>query len=184
MVFSNIAGVLPSAERVRFERMLFRATRGNCYVRFSPLPRSAVDAQGQAIPKICFIIFYKSTSIENKIKKICDAFSASRYELRDLNNAHLMSVQMQENQRELNDAKIILDKNTEARRRICVELADTVENWLWIARREKGIYHSLNLFKNDVAGKLPDEQLVGIVASVFNRVMLLQAICCEGVAGS
>jgi V-type H+-transporting ATPase subunit a len=154
MSFSNIAGVLPIAERVRFERMLFRATRGNCYVRFSPLPRSAVDARGETIAKICFIIFYKSQSIEGKIKKICDAFAANRYELRDLNNAQRMGVQLQENQRELNDAKVVLDKNNQARRRICVELADTVESWLWIVRREKGIYHTLNLFKNDVAGNL------------------------------
>eukprot|EP01032_Pedospumella_encystans_P029848 gene29848-33692_t len=31
MTFSNIAGVIPSADRVRFERMLYRSTRGNCY---------------------------------------------------------------------------------------------------------------------------------------------------------
>jgi V-type H+-transporting ATPase subunit a len=154
MVFSNVAGVLPVTERVRFERMLFRATRGNCYVRFSPLPANAVDAQGQPIQKVCFIIFYKSLAIEMKIKKICDAFSASRYELRDLNNPHRMSAQLQENQRELKDAKVVLDKNNQARRRICVNLADDVESWLWIVRREKSIYHTLNLFKNDVAGNL------------------------------
>lgn len=154
MSFSQIAGVLPAAERVRFERMLFRATRGNCYVRFSPLNRHATDAHGNVIQKICFIVFYKSTSIEAKIKKICDAFSANRYELRDLNNPQLMTRQLQENQRELNDAKVVLDKNNESRQRICQELADLVENWLWLVRREKGIYHTLNLFKNDVAGNL------------------------------
>ena len=154
MAFSQIAGVLPAAERVRFERMLFRATRGNCYVRFSPLNRHATDARGNVIQKICFIVFYKSTSIESKIKKICDAFSANRYELRDLNNPQLMTRQLQENQRELNDAKVVLDKNNESRQRICQELADLVETWLWLVRREKGIYHTLNLFKNDVAGNL------------------------------
>jgi V-type H+-transporting ATPase subunit a len=85
MTFSNIAGVLPSADKVRFERMLFRATRGNCYVRFSALSGKAVDAFGNHIPKVCFIIFYKSTAIEAKIKRICDAFSANRYDLSNLN---------------------------------------------------------------------------------------------------
>ena len=38
LAFSNIAGVMNASDRVRFERMLFRATRGNCWVRFAPEP--------------------------------------------------------------------------------------------------------------------------------------------------
>ena len=95
MTFSNIAGVLPIADKVRFERMLFRATRGNCYVRFSPLSSRAVDAHGEPIAKICFIIFYKSTAIETKIKRICDAFSANRYDLQNLNKPSELDAKQQ-----------------------------------------------------------------------------------------
>lgn len=154
MTFSNIAGVLPIADKVRFERMLFRATRGNCYVRFSPLSSKAVDANDKPIAKICFIIFYKSTAIESKIKRICDAFSANRYDLHNLNKPAELDAQQQENHREMGDAKTVLDKNTETRKRICIELATEVETWLWTVRREKSIYHTLNLFKNDVASNL------------------------------
>ena len=105
MTFSNIAGTLPIGDKVRFERMLFRATRGNCYVRFSPLSSKAVDALGVQIPKICFIIFYKSTAIEGKIKRICDAFSATRYDLSNLNRLDLLERQQQENFKEMEDAK-------------------------------------------------------------------------------
>lgn len=48
----------------------------------------------------------------------------------------------------------MLDKNTETRLRLCVEASACLEDWLWLVRREKGIYHSLNLFKNDVASNL------------------------------
>jgi hypothetical protein len=37
MRFSSITGVVSTEEKVRFERMIFRATRGNCYVRFAPI---------------------------------------------------------------------------------------------------------------------------------------------------
>ena len=154
MTFSNIAGVLPSVDKVRFERMLFRATRGNCYVRFSALSGKAVDAFGNHIPKICFIIFYKSTAIEAKIKRICDAFSANRYDLSNLNRPQELEMQQQENHREMTEAKQVLDKNTETRLRLCVEVAKNLEEWLWIVRREKSMYHTLNLFKNDVASNL------------------------------
>ena len=44
--------------QVRFERMLFRATRGNCYVRFSALSGKAVDATGNHIAKVTiFVVF-------------------------------------------------------------------------------------------------------------------------------
>ena len=154
MTFSNIAGVIAVGEKNRFERMLFRSTRGNCYVRFSPLSPRAADAQGVPIPKICFIIFYKSQSIETKIKRICDAFNANRYDLSNLNRLDLLEKQQQDNLKELQDSKQILDKNIETRTRLCVELSEFVEEWFWIIKREKSIYHTLNMFKNDVAGNL------------------------------
>jgi V-type H+-transporting ATPase subunit a len=154
MVFSNIAGVLPSADKVRFERMIYRATRGNCYVRFSALSGKAVDAYGEHIDKMCFIIFYKSAAIETKIKKICDAFCANRYDLRNLHRPVDLQNQQELNHRSMVEAKTVLDKNTETRLRLCVDVAASVEEWLWLVKREKGIYHTLNLFKNDVAANL------------------------------
>lgn len=154
MTFSNIAGVLPSADRVRFERMLYRATRGNCYVRFSALSERAVDAEGKYIDKVCFIIFFKSSAIEAKIKRICDAFSANRYDLSRLSRQHELEAMQKQNHREMVEAKHVLDKNTETRLRLCVDVAANIEEWLWVVRREKSVYHTLNLFKNDVARNL------------------------------
>lgn len=154
MTFSNIAGVIPSGDRVRFERMLYRSTRGNCYVRFSALSERALDAAGNYIDKVCFIIFYKSSAIETKIKRICEAFNANRYNLSDLNRPQELEYQQKQNHREMVEAKTVLDKNTETRLRICVDAASSLEEWMWVVRREKGIYHTLNLFKNDVARNL------------------------------
>lgn len=51
---NNTYSALP---KVRFERMLFRATRGNCYVRFSALSGKAVDATGNHIAKVTLSAF-------------------------------------------------------------------------------------------------------------------------------
>ena len=154
LTFSNITGVLPTADRARFERMLFRATRGNCYVRFADIDEMLVDSTGNEISKVVFIVFYKSTAIEGKIKRICDAFSAHRFELSNLDRPQEIEAQQQANHRDLQDAKLVLDKNTETRLRLCVEIAQHVEEWLWITRREKATYHTLNLFKSDVSNLL------------------------------
>jgi len=154
LTFANIAGVLPASDRARFERMLFRATRGNCYVRFADIEDPLVDAAGNELQKVVFIVFYKSTAIEGKIKRICDAFSAHRFDIVNLDRPQDLEQQQTANHRELQDAKVVLDKNTETRLRLCVELASSVEEWLWVVRREKSTYHTLNLFKSDVSNLL------------------------------
>ena len=92
MRFSSITGVVSSEERQRFERMIFRATRGNCYTRFAPIEQPITDPQtGTLVEKSVFIIFYKSQSIEVKLKKICDAFGAHRYVLPDMDEPNAIS---------------------------------------------------------------------------------------------
>ena len=88
MRFSSITGVVATEEKARFERMIFRATRGNCYVRFAPIKQPITDPEtGSLIEKCVFIVFFKSLSIETKLKKICDAFFAHRYSLPDMDDA-------------------------------------------------------------------------------------------------
>ena len=41
--FSYIAGVINMDDRSRFERQLFRSTRGNCYIRFTEIEQTLVD---------------------------------------------------------------------------------------------------------------------------------------------
>jgi V-type H+-transporting ATPase subunit a len=151
MVFSTIGGTISTADRDRFYRTVFRATRGNCMIRFSSLGDRAKDARGNHIDKVCFIMFFKSAAMEVKLKRICDAFAANRYDVSAIHNADVMRHLSQQNQREMKDTKTILDANIIARFKIGTEVAVHLETWLWSIRREKSIYHTMNLLKNDVA---------------------------------
>ena len=158
MRFSSITGVVSTEEKNRFERMIFRATRGNCYVRFAPIKQPITDPEsGQLVEKSVFIIFYKSESIENKLKKICDAFSAHRYSLPDMDDAPSVDRMLTENAQELVDSRTVLLKNQDTRYRLCQMLAKHTERWTWIVLREKAVYHTLNMFKADVSGMLRGE---------------------------
>lgn len=55
--------------------------------------------------QVCFIIFYKSSAIESKIKRICDAFSANRYDLSNLSNTHELDKQTSDNFKDMNDVR-------------------------------------------------------------------------------
>ncbi|KAG7360696.1 V-type ATPase subunit [Nitzschia inconspicua] len=158
MRFSSITGVVATEERSRFERMIFRATRGNCYVRFAPIKQPITDPQsGQMVEKCVFIIFYKSESIETKLKKICDAFQAHRYSLPDMDDSASVDRMLTENAQELVDSRTVLLKNQDTRYRLCQMLAKHCERWTWIVLKEKAVYHSLNMFKADVSGMLRGE---------------------------
>jgi V-type H+-transporting ATPase subunit a len=158
MRFSSITGVVSSEEKPRFERMIFRATRGNCYVRFAPIEQPITDPlTGNLVEKCVFIVFYKSLSIESKLKKICDAFDAHRYTLPDMDDAPAVDRMLTENAQELVDSRTVLLKNQDTRFRLCQRLATKTEHWIWVVLREKAIYHTLNQFKADVTGMLRGE---------------------------
>jgi len=158
MRFSSITGVVAADEKSRFERMIFRATRGNCFVRFANIKQPIVDPEsGAAVEKVVFIVFYKSLSIETKLKKICDAFSAHRYSLPDMDDAPAVDRMLTENAQELVDSRTVLLKNQDTRFRLCRMLAKHTERWTWVVIREKASYHSLNMFKQDVQGMLRGE---------------------------
>jgi len=158
MRFSSITGVVATDEKSRFERMIFRATRGNCFVRFAPIKQPITDpVTGELTEKSVFIVFYKSAAIETKLKKICDAFLAHRYSLPDMDDSPAIDRMLTENAQELVDSRTVLLKNQDTRFRLCQVLAQHVERWTWIVVKEKAIYHSLNMFRSDVAGMLRGE---------------------------
>ena len=158
MRFSSITGVVATEERVRFERMVWRATKGNCFLRFIPIKQPITDpATGELLEKSVFIIFFKSDSIEGKLKKICDSFLAHRYSLPDMDDAGSVEKMLTENAQELVDSRTILLKNQDTRYRLCQMLAKHVERWTWIVLKEKSVYHTLNMFKADVSGMLRGE---------------------------
>jgi len=158
MRFSSMTGVVSKDEKTRFERMIFRATRGNCYIRFAPIQQPITDPlSGALVEKCVFIIFYKSIEIEIKVQKICDAFDAHRYSLPDMDDAPAVDRMLTENAQELVDSRTVLLKNQDTRFRLCQMLASKTERWMWLVLREKLIYHSLNQFKADVSGMLRGE---------------------------
>ncbi|KDO16517.1 hypothetical protein SPRG_17965, partial [Saprolegnia parasitica CBS 223.65] len=156
--FKNITGVVPADERLKFERMVFRATRGNCFMRFSAIDELLADpGTGVAVEKHAFVIFFQSQFIETKLRKLCDAFHARLYTLPSMDDRTAIANLIQNNNAELNQSSHILRRNRESCVRLCRELAEHHESWKWSVLQEKATYHTLNTFKADVSGMLRGE---------------------------
>ena len=108
MKFSSTVGVVNVEEKARFERMLFRSTRGNCLARFAEVERPIADAaSGKPERKMVFIVFFKSDVIGTIINKICGAFGARQYPVPDhtaLGDSARLNAIVRETTAELADA--------------------------------------------------------------------------------
>lgn len=156
--FHNVTGVVPADERLKFERMIFRTTRGNCFTRFLPIEEPLVDpTNGQPVTKHAFVIFFQSNFIETKLRKICDAFHARLYSLPPMDDRAAIAHLIQSNAGELNQSSHILRRNRESCVLLCRDLAETLESWKWSVLQEKATYHALNMFRADVSGMLRAE---------------------------
>ena len=122
--FGTIMGVLPMMEKPRFERMLFRATRGNCLVRFSDVSTPLADpVTGEDVSLTVFMVVFRSTLIETKVRKIVDAFDGHAYDIADFNNALSVKRAYSRVMLELEDSERVLKVNIDK----CEEVLRQVE---------------------------------------------------------
>ncbi|KAL0369714.1 UNVERIFIED_CONTAM: V-type proton ATPase subunit a1, partial [Sesamum angustifolium] len=75
-----ISGIICKSKVLRFERMLFRTTRGNMLFNQAPTDDQILDpATNELVEKIVFVVFFSGEQAKVKILKICEAFGANCY---------------------------------------------------------------------------------------------------------
>mmetsp|Transcript_9743 Transcript_9743/g.29231 ORF Transcript_9743/g.29231 Transcript_9743/m.29231 type:complete len:662 (+) Transcript_9743:792-2777(+) len=188
MKFSSVVGVLNMDEKMRFERMLFRSTRGNCLARFADVSRPITDAiSGKAENKIVFIVFFKSEVIATIVNKICAAFGARQYPVPDHTapgDTGRLDLIVHELSSELADAREVLLKNRELRLALCSRLMQHHAGWQMTIEREKAVYHALNLFRADVSGMLRAEGWIVASSEAEARTLIARSHAAMDLAGA
>lgn len=66
-----VAGTIPLDKQFAFERLLFRATRGNMYVRFAPVGAVTDPSTGERADKSVFVVFFSGERARAKMLKVC-----------------------------------------------------------------------------------------------------------------
>ncbi|GAB4815451.1 hypothetical protein N2152v2_002497 [Parachlorella kessleri] len=64
-----VAGTIPVEKLAAFERLLFRATRGNMYLKFAPVGAVSDPASGEKVEKAVFVVFFAGERAKVKILK-------------------------------------------------------------------------------------------------------------------
>ncbi|KAG6653366.1 hypothetical protein I3843_05G063300 [Carya illinoinensis] len=147
-----ITGLVPQEKSMAFERIIFRATRGNVFIRQVVVEDPVTDpVTGEKIEKNVFVVFYSGERAKNKILKICEAFGANRYPFgEDLGKQAQMITEVSGR---LSELKATIDIGLLQRNNLLQTIGDHFEQWDTLARKEKSIYHTLNMLSLDVTKK-------------------------------
>lgn len=147
-----VAGLIQTEKLVAFERLLFRATRGNMFLRQSPVGKVKDPASGEMLEKSVFVVFYAGERARTKILKICEAFGANRYPFpEDPTRQRQMHAEVTARLRELHTTLEAGERHREA---FLQNIAFALDHWTTLVRREKAIYHTLNKLSIDVTSKV------------------------------
>ncbi|CAD30450.1 V-type proton ATPase 116 kDa subunit a 1 [Caenorhabditis elegans] len=147
-----VAGVIQRERLPAFERLLWRACRGNVFLRTSEIDDVLNDTvTGDPVNKCVFIIFFQGDHLKTKVKKICEGFRATLYPCPDTpQERREMSIGVMTR---IEDLKTVLGQTQDHRHRVLVAASKNVRMWLTKVRKIKSIYHTLNLFNIDVTQK-------------------------------
>ncbi|XP_052753523.1 V-type proton ATPase 116 kDa subunit a 1-like [Galleria mellonella] len=147
-----IAGVVATHRVPSFERMLWRISHGNIFFKQAHIEKPLKDpVTGHELQKTVFVVFFHGEQIKLRVKKVCNGFQATLYPCpatyKDQQDM-LAGVESR-----IKDLEIVLDQTEQHRRLVLTNIARDISTWMVAVRKEKAIYHTLNMFSMDIVKK-------------------------------
>uniref|UniRef100_A0A7I4DFS9 V-type proton ATPase subunit a n=2 Tax=Physcomitrium patens TaxID=3218 RepID=A0A7I4DFS9_PHYPA len=147
-----VTGLISKAKAASFERIIFRATRGNMFLKQAPIEDAVLDpATGEKVEKTVFVLFFSGERARTKVVKICEAFGANRYHFPDDPNRQRQM--KSEVDMRLVELQSTLDAGIHHRDNVFNSIGYNLEKWAVMVRREKAVYVTLNMLSIDVTRK-------------------------------
>nr|AAD21487.2 putative vacuolar proton-ATPase subunit [Arabidopsis thaliana] len=147
-----ISGIINKDKLLKFERMLFRATRGNMLFNQTTSDEEIMDpSTSEMVEKVVFVVFFSGEQARTKILKICEAFGANCYPVpEDTTKQRQLTREVLSR---LSDLEATLDAGTRHRNNALNSVGYSLTNWITTVRREKAVYDTLNMLNFDVTKK-------------------------------
>ncbi|KAL9171130.1 hypothetical protein ABFS82_04G189700 [Erythranthe guttata] len=147
-----ISGVICKSKILRFERMLFRTTRGNMLFNQASADDQILDpASNEMVEKTVFVVFFSSEQVRIKILKICEAFGANCYPVPE--EATKRRQISREVLSHLSELETTLEAGLQHRDKALTSIGLYLAKWMKMVRREKAVYDTLNMLNFDVTKK-------------------------------
>ncbi|KAL3141717.1 hypothetical protein ABBQ32_004400 [Trebouxia sp. C0010 RCD-2024] len=147
-----VAGVIQQEKLIPFERLLFRATRGNMFLKSTAVGSVLDPTSGEKQEKAVFVVFFAGERARTKILKICEAFGANRYPFpEEPARQRQMNAEVTARLRELHTT---IEAGERHRESVLQNIAVNLESWTTQTKQETAIYHTLNKLSVDASRKV------------------------------
>lgn len=148
MNLESVSGVIARSRMPIFERILWRALRGNLYMNTAEIKEPIVDpVTDEVIDKNVFVIFAHGKEVVAKIRKISESLGASLYPV-DSDPAKRRDAGFVVTGR-LEELSQVIQSTNQARQVELTKVAESINSWMITVKKEKAIYHAMNLFNYD-----------------------------------
>jgi V-type H+-transporting ATPase subunit a len=97
------------------------------------------------------VVFFSGSRARTKITKICEAFGANRYPFPEEPN-RLWQMKSEVDER-LSELQSTLDAGIYHRNNVLNNIGYSLEKWTLMVKKEKAVYHTLNMLSVDVTRK-------------------------------
>ncbi|CAO2182432.1 unnamed protein product [Urochloa humidicola] len=147
-----VSGIILKSKALAFERMLFRATRGNMLFNQAPAGEPVTDPiSGEEVEKTVFVVFFSGEQAKAKILKICDSFGSSCYPVPEemIKQRQIFN----EVSARLSDLEVTLDAGIQHRNKALESVGSQLWRWTIMVKKEKAVYDTLNMLNFDVTKK-------------------------------
>lgn len=147
-----MCGIICKSKALKFERMLFRATRGNLLFNQAPADVYITNpTSSETVEKTVFVVFFSGEQARMKILKICEAFGANCYPVpEEINKQRQINKEVSARLAEL---EATLDAGIRHRNKALADVGFHLTRWMNLVRREKAVYDTLNMLNFDVTKK-------------------------------
>lgn len=168
---SYIAGTINTDEVHRFQKLIFRVTRGNSLPFFVNFEHPIVDYHGVETQKSVYVVLFQEGGIiREKIEKICDSFMGQRF---DIPNGDFQT-QMVDIDRKLRETRQVMMATKDEVQKY-LEKVNTIDGvstsalifYKWFMVKERGLYQTLNKLK------FGDKLLVGLFWTPISKTIMI-----------
>eukprot|EP00210_Caulerpa_lentillifera_P004917 g4693.t1 len=147
-----VAGMIEASKVFQYERTLFKATRGNVFLKHAEVGRVRDPATGEMMEKEVFVAFFSGERIRSKIVKISEVFGANSYPFpEEANRQHIVHREVSMRLRELSTT---IEAGENLKSSVLQTLSINLEDWIVRIIQEKAVFHAMNKLSVDNSRKV------------------------------
>ena len=145
-----IAGSIRRTKVELLNRILFRLLRGNLFFQNFPIDEPLLE-DNEKVQKDSFIVFTHGDLLLSKVKRVIDSLNGNIVSLEQQAHTSLQDLNTQ-----ITDMQRVVQSTEQTLHTELLVVNDQLPTWNAIVKREKYIYSTLNLFKEESQGLLAE----------------------------